>query len=466
MDERIGQYRIERKLGEGGVGEVLLAEDEVLRRPVALKRLRPELASREAVVARFRSEAQTLARLNHPNIATLYSFERHGDSHVMVMEYVGGQTASAWLRRSGPMALRPALALFTQALTGIGYAHEHGVVHRDIKGANLIVTPNGVVKVMDFGIARVLGEQRLTRIGQLVGTPEMMSPEQIRGDEVDARSDVYSLGALLYSLLAGHPPFPNGSEYDVLKAQVELPAPSLAGLGIEIPAAVEEVVLAALSKDPGQRPADAAAFRDVLAAFSPAVEACPGELAASRQRSIGGGLPAAALEATPTQVEIHLDPTDDEIPATEVDRWSRPRAGDRGASRRIGAWVATTAVLISLGVIRSEPTPAPEPRLATRGAGSADWQAELWPAPDAREADADPAPAVGDQAPEADSTSAQPQESVHRGARSAEEKALSAVVPASPADGARRRDASAVRQRNPSGAGNTSETKGWVIRRR
>lgn len=474
MEERIGQYRIERKLGSGGVGEVFLAEDEVLRRPVALKRLRPELASREAVVARFRSEAQTLARLNHPNIATLYSFERYGDAHVMVMEYVEGQTASASLRRSGPMQLRPALALFTQALAGIGYAHEHGVVHRDIKGANLIVTPKGVVKVMDFGIARVLGEERLTRVGQLVGTPEMMSPEQIRGDEVDARSDLYSLGALLYSLLAGRPPFVEGSEYDVLKAQVELVPASLISLGVEVPLEVEEVILAALAKDPSERPASAAEFREALAPFAPEVDACPSELAGSRQRSIGGGLPNPTPEATETRVELDDEPADTDVPTTGIDTPSpsplpAPRTGERGASRRVGAWAATTAVLITLGVIRNEPKPIPEPPPATRAPATADRRPELWAAPGTETSDWTPPMELeaAQTAPEPQSAARpEPQETVHSTAGSAEEKVLNAVAPVPPADSTRNRGQSAVRPQTSGGNESTDGTKGWVIRRR
>ncbi len=170
-EEKIGNYRIEKRLGEGGVGEVFRAVDPGLNRVVALKRLRPELARRPQIVERFRREARTLAQLNHPNIATLYSFEQVGDSLLMVMEYVEGETLSELLQRERAMSPGQATQLLVQALDGIGHAHGLGIVHRDIKGSNLMVRSDGVLKVMDFGIASVVGCEQMTQHGQLVGSP-------------------------------------------------------------------------------------------------------------------------------------------------------------------------------------------------------------------------------------------------------------------------------------------------------
>jgi serine/threonine-protein kinase len=277
LGETIGQYRIEKKLGEGGVGEVFRAVDLMLRRAVAVKRLRPELSSREDVAERFLSEAQTLALLNHPNIATLYAFERQGESLFMVMEYVEGETISSLVRRRGPLPPSTALPLFAQALDGIGYAHERGIVHRDIKGSNLILTPDEVVKVMDFGIARVLGSERMTLMGQLVGTPEYMSPEQIRGEETDARADIYALGVLLYMLLAGRLPFTARSDFDLMRAKVESPPPPLTRFAPELPEGLEEAIQGALATDPRDRIESTAAFREALSPLLAASEGPTGD---------------------------------------------------------------------------------------------------------------------------------------------------------------------------------------------
>jgi len=264
VGKKIGNYRIEEKLGEGGVGLVFRGTDLTLDRPVALKVLRAEFAARDGVVGRFRSEALTLARLNHPNVATLYSFVCEGDLLMMVMEYVQGQTFEHMVHAFGPMRFQRALPLFFQALDGIEFAHEQGIVHRDIKGSNVMLNHLGVVKVMDFGIARVLGSVHLTQNEQRVGTPAFMAPEQIRGEEADVRSDVYSLGLLLYLLLTGKAPFSAKSDYELCRMHLEQAPPSPRAIAGDIPDAIEHAVLRALAKSPEERFASVREFRAKL----------------------------------------------------------------------------------------------------------------------------------------------------------------------------------------------------------
>jgi serine/threonine protein kinase len=223
----VGNYKIIEKIGEGGMGSVFRGIDIMLEREVAIKMLRPELASQPNVVERFRTEAVTLAKLSHPNIATLHSFFRQRDDFFMVMEFVRGETLDHLIRNRGAMTLDHALPLFCQSLEGIGYAHRMGIIHRDINPANMMLTPEGSIKVMDFGIARVLGSSSMTRQGAIVGTIEYMSPEQVRGEEGDARSDVYSLGLLLYEMLTGRVPL---REYNLVRGLSHLALANMAAV--------------------------------------------------------------------------------------------------------------------------------------------------------------------------------------------------------------------------------------------
>ena len=269
----VGNYKILEKLGEGGMGTVFKGVDVMVEREVAIKVLRPEIARQPEVVERFRSEAVTLARLNHPGIATLFSFFRQGDEFFMVMEFVPGRTLDGLLRDFGPMPVEQAAPVFAKILAGIEHAHQLGILHRDIKPANVMLTTAGAVKVTDFGIARILGTARMTRQGNIVGTLEYIAPERIKGEDHDARSDIYSLGAMLYEMLSGHIPFERENEYAMMQAHLMEPPPPLNRFGLNIPPEIEAVALRALAKRQEERFPTAADFAVALAAAWTQVQA-------------------------------------------------------------------------------------------------------------------------------------------------------------------------------------------------
>ena len=205
--KRLGKYLLKTKLGQGGMGTVYLAIDTRLKRNVALKVLPKEMAADEAAVKRFLREARVAARLNHPNVVAVYDVDRQRGFCFLVMELVDGRTASELLRE-GPLSWTEATRLVADACRGLVAAHEAGLVHRDIKPSNIMRTNDGLVKLADFGLAKVMDDpgpakNPLTQSGTILGTPHYMSPEQCRGEPVDARSDLYSLGATYYTLLAG-----------------------------------------------------------------------------------------------------------------------------------------------------------------------------------------------------------------------------------------------------------------------
>ncbi len=264
IGERIGHLRVIASIGVGGMGAVWHAVDELLDRHVALKVIRPELMSRPGLAERFRSEAIVLARLQHPCIAALYGLEKRGDEFVMVMEFVDGETLDNRLANQGALSWPEATRITRAVLDALDHAHESGVIHRDIKPANVMITRAGRVKVMDFGIARLVGAQRQTRTGAAVGTPSYMSPEQLLGQEVDGRADVYAVGTLLYELTTGHLPFEVEGDYLRMIAQLQQ-VPALPSThNPELPSGLDLIVARALQKEPADRYDTSGAFRDAL----------------------------------------------------------------------------------------------------------------------------------------------------------------------------------------------------------
>jgi len=261
----IAHYRIIEKLGAGGMGVVYKAEDTALQRTVALKFLPPELTRDADAKQRFLHEARAAARLDHPNICAVYEVGEADGQLFLAMACYEGMTLREKLQE-GLLPWDEAAALAMQAAAGLSEAHAHGIVHRDIKPANLFLTAKGQVKILDFGLAKLAGASALTQTGTTVGTAHYMSPEQARGETVDARSDLWSLGCVLYELVAGRTPFRGDYAQAVIYGILNEAPPPLAEFAPDAPAVLQGVVAKCLSKDPAARPAAAWELADALAA--------------------------------------------------------------------------------------------------------------------------------------------------------------------------------------------------------
>jgi serine/threonine protein kinase len=244
-------YKLLRPLGKGGMGEVFLAEDEALGRMVAIKTLTPSPEGR----ARFMREARSLATLDHQRVVKIYSFGQTGECPFFVMEYVDGETISQRLAREGRLPLAEVVRVTRQIVEALRAAHRRGIVHRDIKPSNILVDAEGQIRVADFGLARPAENAvSLTSAGSFAGSPHYVSPEQARGEDVDFRGDLYSLGIVIYEMLTGHKPFEGASVAVVVSRQLNDPVPSVRALRSETPEWLDSLIQRLTRKDPAERP--------------------------------------------------------------------------------------------------------------------------------------------------------------------------------------------------------------------
>ncbi|HOU54879.1 MAG TPA: serine/threonine-protein kinase [Myxococcota bacterium] len=366
MTVYLGRYEVVREVGRGGMATVFLGQDRVLRRPVAIKVLHPHLLTQADARARFAREARVIARLKHPGIVEVHDFsEADADQVVLVVEYVDGEPLSAFLSRHDPLLPEVAALAVASVADALAHAHQRGVIHRDVKPENLMVRRDGVLKLMDFGIAHVVDMEHLTVTGAIVGSPAHMSPEQVDGRGLDARTDVFSLGTLFYLMATGHYPFEADSPTALFRAIAEGRFPDPRQRRPGFPEDLCRILLRMMARDPDQRHADAGQVRDALLeqtralGLGPPAEELPRYLAdpvagerefrqrvaearaARAQAALRVGRPALAIQEAGAALACVPD---HEGARQAMDR-ARRVAGRRAWARRVGLGVLAVAAM-------------------------------------------------------------------------------------------------------------------------
>jgi serine/threonine-protein kinase len=377
VGQRLGQYRIEARVARGATSTIYKAYQEKLDRYVAIKVLSPHFIDEPGFLDRFYQEARAVARLDHPNILPVYDFDQVGELVYIVMKYVN--TGPLRNVMHGPLDLPYTLEIVTQVGLALGYAHRQGVIHRDVKPGNILIADENWALLTDFGLAKMLeGNQRLTRTGTGVGTPEYMSPEQAQGQPTDGRADLYSLGAMLYEMFTGRLPFESDSGIAVAMKHVNDPVMPPREYRPDLPPAVENVILTALEKDPDRRYATAEAMLTALTraaapalrpeaieepwAVAPPIDAPPPARSASRVALAAAWLALRRrVDRSAQHLQVWSGAQRDRFQAFRQERWPRYRAAVVARRRTIGAVAAVLLVVLLCAALTPLVFPAAAP---------------------------------------------------------------------------------------------------------
>jgi serine/threonine-protein kinase len=361
--EIAGRYAIERRLGAGGMSTVFMARDTVLERPVAVKLLAEHLADDEAFVFRFRREALSAARLQHPNIVQVFDSgqDPNTERHYIVMEYVDGPSAADMLRERKQLEVNETVALVRDSCHGLDYAHRAGVVHRDVKPGNLLFAEEmGITKLADFGIAKAAEQTRITQVGSVLGTAAYLSPEQARGEEAGPSSDIYSLGVCAYQFLTGRLPHEYTSLTELALKQQQEPVPPITDYRPEVAPQLDEAVRVALERDPEARYSSALEMAEAIEAGmrGQATDATQrlgeSDLDATRaidQTAATTAMPRTTFSGGPSPTRVQDIPPSSARPV-RASRDEQAAASRRAAGRRrFGAFLALLAALAAIAVV-------------------------------------------------------------------------------------------------------------------
>ncbi len=343
IGQRVGDYEILSLLGSGGMGRVYRVRNVISNRIEAMKILLPDLASEPELAARFTAEIRTLASFDHPNIAQLRTAFQHENQFIMIMEFVEGVSLD---KRAGkvPIPVAEVMDYTSQVLAALSYAHGRGVIHRDLKPANIMVTGQGIVKLMDFGIAKSKDELQHTKPGTTMGSIYYMSPEQVSGGTVDVRSDIYSLGVTLYELLTGRRPFQSTTTFSVLNAQLNTEPQPPIELNAALPYALNDIILTAMAKDPALRFQSADAFRNAISSLQiePAANQAP------QQNDPANPFAATTAQSAVPAAAPKLPETPAEPPFMPVAAVGPPQPLTRKSHRSLWMGLGAAAALIAM----------------------------------------------------------------------------------------------------------------------
>lgn len=345
-----GRYQLISVVGGGGMAQVYKARDNVLGRVVAVKVLREQYSTDSQFVARFRREAQAAANLAHPNIVNVYDVGQDGDVHYIVMEYINGESLKEYIQRSAPLPISKAIAVAVQILAGVEYAHRSGLIHRDIKPQNVLISPDGTVKVTDFGIAKSVSDLGLTEAGLALGTAHYFSPEQAKGERVVPQSDIYAVGVTLFEMLTGRIPFESESVMGLAFKHIAEDPPSVRELNPSVPPRLEAIVAKSLAKDPQERFGSGAEMEKALRAIQAGGQQPTMEVQVPQVTVQGAGRTQRGMPGMPPQATARGGRMQGRGPTTGSLRMGQgPRAPYAVSGAGAGAIATTRQVTSPLG---------------------------------------------------------------------------------------------------------------------